>query len=53
VHAGLIGTVSEAARFLDLHHDPAHPGFHSETAVIATQPTTSGGRKLDVGLASM
>ncbi len=50
-YGGLIGTVSDAARFLDLHLDPgAHPGVLSEQAVIAMQQTTARGRKLDVGL---
>ena len=50
-YGGLIGPVSEAARFLDLHLDPgAHPGVLSETAVMAMQRTIARGRKLDVGL---
>jgi CubicO group peptidase (beta-lactamase class C family) len=50
-YGGLIGTVSDAARFLGLHLDPgAHPGVLSEQAVIAMQQTTARGRKLDVGL---
>lgn len=50
-YGGLIGTVSDAARFLDLHLDPrAHPGVLSERAVVAMQRSTARGRKLDVGL---
>ena len=50
-YGGLIGTVADAARFLDLHLDPsAHPGVLSEEAVLAMQETTARGRKLDVGL---
>ena len=50
-YGGLIGTVSDAARFLDLHLDPgAHPGVVSEQGVKAMQQTTARGRKLDVGL---
>jgi len=50
-YGGLIGSVSDAARFLDLHIDPgAHPGVLSEQATIAMQQTTARGRKLDVGL---
>jgi CubicO group peptidase (beta-lactamase class C family) len=50
-YGGLIGTVSDAARFLDLHLDPAaHPGVLSEQGVKAMQQTTARGRKLDVGL---
>jgi CubicO group peptidase (beta-lactamase class C family) len=50
-YGGLIGTVTDAARFLHLHLDPgAHPGVLSETAVSAMQRTTSRGPKLDVGL---
>jgi len=50
-YGGLIGTVSDAARFLDLHLDPgAHPGVLSDQAVRAMQQITARGRKLDVGL---
>jgi CubicO group peptidase (beta-lactamase class C family) len=50
-YGGLIGTVSDAARFLDLHLDPgSHPGVLSENAVLAMQQTTARGPKLDVGL---
>ena len=51
-YGGLIGTVSDAARFLELHLNPvAHPGVLSEQAVTAMQQTSARGRKLDVGLA--
>jgi len=50
-YGGLIGSVSGAARFLDLHLDPgAHPGVLSQQAVLAMQQTTARGGKLDVGL---
>ena len=50
-YGGLIGNVSDAARFLDLHLDPgAYPGVLSKEAVIAMQQTMARGRKLDVGL---
>ena len=50
-YGGLIGTVTDAARFLGLHVDPAaHPGVLSHEAVLAMQQTTAHGRKLDVGL---
>ena len=50
-YGGLIGTVTDAARFLALHVDPqAHPDVLSEDAVLAMQQTTAHGRKLDVGL---
>jgi CubicO group peptidase (beta-lactamase class C family) len=50
-YGGLIGTVTDAARFLALHVDPqAHPEVLSEHAVRAMQQTTAHGRKLDVGL---
>ena len=50
-YGGLIGPVTDAARFLELHVDPgAHPGVLSEAAVVAMQQTTARGRKLDVGL---
>jgi len=50
-YGGLIGTVTDAARFLGLHLDPAaHPGVLSEQSVLAMQQTTARGRKLDVGL---
>ena len=50
-YGGLIGTVTDAARFLALRVDPqAHPNVLSEDAVLAMQQTTAHGRKLDVGL---
>jgi CubicO group peptidase (beta-lactamase class C family) len=50
-YGGLIGTVTDAARFLALHVDPdAHPGVLSRNAVLAMQQLTAHGRKLDVGL---
>jgi CubicO group peptidase (beta-lactamase class C family) len=50
-YGGLIGSVADAARFLDLHVDRgAHPEVLSEQAVAAMQQTTAQGRKLDVGL---
>jgi len=50
-YGGLIGSVADAARFLDLHVDPgAHPRVLSKDAVVAMQQTTAHGRKLDVGL---
>jgi len=50
-YGGLIGTVTDAARFLSLHVEPqAHPDVLSEHAVLAMQQTTAHGRKLDVGL---
>jgi CubicO group peptidase (beta-lactamase class C family) len=50
-YGGLIGTVTDAARFLGLHLDPqAHPTVLSEDAVLAMQQATAHGRKLDVGL---
>jgi len=50
-YGGLIGTVNDAVRFLDLHLNPgARPGVLSEQAVRAMQQTTARGRKLDVGL---
>jgi len=50
-YGGLIGTVTDAARFLGLHLDPrAHPDVLSEDAVLAMQQRTARGRKLDVGL---
>jgi CubicO group peptidase (beta-lactamase class C family) len=50
-YGGLIGTVNDAGRFLDLHLKPrAHDGVLSEQAVMAMQQTTAHGRKLDVGL---
>jgi CubicO group peptidase (beta-lactamase class C family) len=45
---GLIGSVSDAARFLDLHlHPVAHPDVLSEQAVSVMQQATSRGGKLD------
>ena len=50
-YGGLIGTVTDAGRFLALHLDPqAHPNVLSEDAVLAMQQGTAQGRKLDVGL---
>jgi CubicO group peptidase (beta-lactamase class C family) len=50
-YGGLVGTVSDAARFLNLHVDPgARAGILSEDAVVAMQQTTAHGRRLDVGL---
>ena len=50
-YGGLIGTVTDAARFLALHVDPqVHPDVLSEVGVLAMQQTTAHGRKLDVGL---
>jgi CubicO group peptidase (beta-lactamase class C family) len=50
-YGGLIGTVTDAARVLGLHLDPAaHRGVLSEQSVLAMQQTTARGRKLDVGL---
>jgi len=50
-YGGLIGSVADAARFLDLHVDPAaHPRVLSKEAVAAMQQTTAHGRRLDVGL---
>jgi len=50
-YGGLIGSVNDAARFLNLHLNPVgHPGVLSEQAVTAMQQTTARGRKLDVGL---
>jgi CubicO group peptidase (beta-lactamase class C family) len=50
-YGGLIGPVTDAARFLDLHVNPsAHPDVLSEHAVVRMQQTTAHGRKLEVGL---
>jgi CubicO group peptidase (beta-lactamase class C family) len=50
-YGGLIGPVSDAARFLAVHVDPgAHPAVLSAGAVAAMQRTTAVGRKLNVGL---
>ena len=50
-YGGLIGTVTDAARFLALHVDPrAHRDVLCEDAVIAMRQATAHGRKLDVGL---
>ncbi len=50
-YRGLIGSVADAARFLDLHIDRgAHPRVLPKKAVVAIQQTTPRGRKLDVGL---
>jgi len=50
-YGALIGTVTDAARFLHLHVDPGrNPSVLSEAAVVAMQQTTARGRKLDVGL---
>ncbi len=50
-YGGLVGPVSDAARFLHLHVDPgAHPGVASPRAIAAMQRLSARGRKLDVGL---
>jgi CubicO group peptidase (beta-lactamase class C family) len=50
-YGGLIGSVTDAARFLALHVDPgAHRDVLSEAAVIAMRQATAHGRQLDVGL---
>jgi CubicO group peptidase (beta-lactamase class C family) len=50
-YGGLIGPVSDAARFLALHVDPgAHPAILSADAIAAMQRTTACGRRLEVGL---